>query len=159
MAPQLDSTILEMTVRSSLNVSRPRRGGMLLRLEEPSVEFYRYLLDAVGSDDVRTDLADQELFDLLQDPLLEVVVLFVGGAPAGMFELDRTTPGEVELARFGLLPGFGGRGLARYLLATAVETAWDDDPRRVWVRVDGDDDPRNLLLYQWVGFRPLSGPG
>ena len=125
-------------------------------MEEPAVSFYRFLLRSIGldADDARLQLADEDLFELLQDPQIEVFELFSCGAPAGWFELDRRAADEVELARFGLMSEFGGRGLAKYLLATAVETAWDEDPDRVWVSVIGEGDPRSLLLYQWAGFSP-----
>ena len=79
-------TLLEMTERPALNAVGPYRGGMLLRLEEPAVDFYRFLLASVGVevDDARLQLADEELFELLSDPLVEVFVLFIGGVPAGM---------------------------------------------------------------------------
>ena len=150
--------LFEMTERPLLNASRPHRGGMLLRLEEPAIDFYRFLLRSIDldADDIRLQLGDAELFELLQNPLIEVFVLFSGGAPAGLFELDRRVDDEVQLARFGLLPGFGGRGLAKYLLATAIDTAWDEEPNRVWVSVRDDSDPRSLLLYQWAGFSPYA---
>ena len=85
-------------------------------------------------------------------PAVDVFVLFVGGAPAGFFELDRSEEDEVEVVQVGLVPEFQGRGLGKYVVATAVETAWDDEPARVWASTDADDDPRGLLLYQWAGF-------
>ena len=150
-------TFLEMAARPSLQVTRPHRSGMLLRLEEPSVRFYRYMYDAVGSqwgwvDRARLD--DASLLEIIADPLVEVFVLFHGGVPAGFFELDRRAPGEVELVHFGLAPEFIGRGLGKPLLAAAVETAWDEEPDRVWVRSSTRDHPRGLLAYQWAGFRP-----
>jgi GNAT superfamily N-acetyltransferase len=129
---------------------------MLLRLEEPSVAFYRYLYDAVGSQwgwDDRSGLDDAALFELLDDPLVEVFVLYQGGAPAGFFELDRRIEGEVELVHFGLVSEFMGRGLGKPLLASAVETAWDEEPDRLWVRYSSNEHPRGLLAYQWAGFR------
>ena len=157
MAEEPITTLLEMTERPALNVTRPHRGGMLLRLEEPSTDFYRFLLRSIGASEEgdRLALADEALFELLGDPLLEVFVLFLGGAPAGCFELDRRMVAEVELVRFGLLPGFRGRGLAKYLLATAVETAWDEEPMRVWVQAAAGKASRSLLLYQWAGFAPI----
>jgi len=158
MASDAITTVLEMTERPSLNAVGPYRGGMLLRLQEPATDFYRFLLRSIGStaDDTRLQLADDGLFELLQDPLIEVFVLFSGGAPAGVFELDRRSAGEVELVRFGLLPGYGGRGLAKYLLASAIDAAWDGGPTRVWAEVSHGGDPRRLLLYQWAGFSPYS---
>ena len=161
MADETPTAILEMTARPGLLVKWPHRGGMLLRLEEASVEFYRFLLVSIGVSQGtdRLALSDEALFAMLEDPLLEVFVLFLGAAPAGVFELDRREPGAVELAHFGLLPGFGGRGLAKYLLVKAVEAAWDEDPDRVWVSTAGSDDAGSLLLYQWAGFTRMPGDG
>ncbi len=158
MAADVITTLLEMRERPHLTVTRPHRGGMLLRLEEPSLDFYRFLYESVGDPRPARDrlsLDDTRLFELLGDPLVEVFVLFLGGAPAGFFELDRRTEGEVELVHMGLLPPFRGRGLGKYLLATAVETAWDEEPERVWVSTTSDGNPRSLLLYQWAGFTPF----
>ena len=43
---------------------------MLLRLDEPAIEFYRFLLRSIDldADDIRLQLADEGLFELLQDP-------------------------------------------------------------------------------------------
>ena len=48
----------------------------------------------------------------------------VSGAPAGYFELRRDRVGGTEIAYFGLLPEFTGRGLGGYLLTVAIERAW-----------------------------------
>lgn len=155
MSPEVITTLLEMLDRPQLSYTRPRRSGMLLRMDEPSVGFYRFLQDQAGTERSRqpwADRPDEEVFEHLVDDLVDVFVLFVGGAPAGFFELDRTSSDEVEVVHVGLLPDFQGRGLGKYLVATAVETAWDEEPDRVWASTSGDDDPRGLLLYQWAGF-------
>jgi len=154
---ELITTYLEMRERPKLEVKGPHRGGMLLRLEEPSVAFYRYLYETVGGSYLwreRRARSDDDLAGLLLDPLLEVVVLFLGGAPAGFFELDRRTPAEIRLVHFGLVPEFRGRGLGlgRWLLASAIDMAWDQDPDRVWATITNVDDPGALLTYQWAGF-------
>ena len=43
---------------------------------------------------------------------------------AGYYELRRDTDGEDEIAYFGLLPEFIGRGLGGALLTSAIEEAW-----------------------------------
>ena len=148
------TTFLEMHERPSLAFTRPRRAGMLLRLDEPSVGFYRFLHEGAGTPRSRRRLGpdDEAVFERLTDEAVAVFVLFLGGAPAGFFELDMTVEDEVEVVHVGLLPEFRGRGLGKYVVATAVETAWDDEPSRVWTSADADDDPRGLLLYQWAGF-------
>jgi GNAT superfamily N-acetyltransferase len=131
---------------------------MLLRLDEPAVAFYRYLHDEAGTGASRLRLStfdDEEVFVHLLEETLEVFVLFLGGAPAGFFELDRSDPGVARVVQVGLTTEFQGRGLGKYLVAVAVETAWDEDPDHLWTSVDADEDPRALLLYQWAGFVPV----
>ena len=155
--PEVITTYLEMRARPSLQVTRPSRSGMLLRLEEPTVGFYRYLYDAIGSRwgwTERSEMSDDELLSVFTDDEVEIFVLFMGGIPAGSFELDRRVEGAVELRHFGLVPEFIGRGLGKHLLASAVDAAWDHEPERVWVRSSSLDHPRGLLTYQWAGFVP-----
>lgn len=157
MATEVITTYLEMLARPSLVVTRPNRSGMLLRLEEPTVDFYRYLYDTVGSRwgwTERAAMADEELLEVIGDERVEIFVLYMGGVPAGTFELDRRVDGEVELRHFGLAPDFIGRGLGKHLLAAAIDAAWDHEPERVWVRSSSLDHPRGLLTYQWAGFVP-----
>jgi GNAT superfamily N-acetyltransferase len=151
------TTLLQMTERPHLAVTPPHRSGMLLRLDEPTAGFYRYLYETVGSRwgwTERDTLSDEQLLEILRDPRVIVFVLFMGGVPAGFFELDGRVEGEVELAHFGLAPEFIGRGLGKYLLAAAVDAAWDEEPERVWVSVTDLEHPRGLLTYQWAGFEP-----
>src|SRR3977135_3034454 len=61
------------------------------RATAPTVGFYRYLYTTVGADYVwwlRRILPDAELARLLDDPSLEIHVLYKDGEPAGFFELD-----------------------------------------------------------------------
>lgn len=151
-------THLEMRTRPHLVVTRPHRSGMLLRLDPPTVGFYRYLYRAVGERwgwTARAALDDAELAEIICDPEVDVFVLSMGGVPAGMFELDRRIPESIQLVHFGLVADFIGRGLGKPLLASAVETAWDHDPDRVWVISSNREHPRGLLAYQWAGFLPV----
>lgn len=151
------TTFLEMLSRPSLDVTPPNRSGMLLRLEDPTIGFYRYLYDAVGSQwgwTERRDLGDDGLRAIITHELVEIFVLYMGGVPAGLFELDRRIDGEIELRHFGLAPEFIGRGLGKHLLASAIDAAWDHEPERLWVRSRSLEHPRGLLTYQWAGFVP-----
>jgi GNAT superfamily N-acetyltransferase len=159
------TTYLEQREHPRLQTRGPHRGGMLLRLEEPAVPFYHYLhARMTEAAEGLPGLSDAEVGDLLADADRDVFVLYLGGAPAGFFELDRRREGEVRLTRLGLLPEFRGRHLGKWFLGLAVEAAWDFRPERVWTSVGDADDPRAILLYQWAGFIPYettreSGPG
>jgi len=72
--------------------------------------------------------------------------------PAGYAELDRRQPLEVELAYFGLMPEFIGRGLGGFMLNWTVHRAWSSEPRRVWLHTCTLDHPQALAVYQKAGF-------
>src|SRR5438477_7625290 len=54
---------------------------------------------------------------------------------AGYYELRQDAQGGIEIAYFGLLPQFIGRGLGGALLTSAIQEAWRISPTlaRVWV--------------------------
>jgi GNAT superfamily N-acetyltransferase len=79
-------------------------------------------------------------------------LLRVKGELAGYFELRRDTDGGVEIAYFGLLPGFTGRRLGAHLLTEAVERAWSLGARRVWLHTCTFDHPAALPNYVKRGF-------
>jgi GNAT superfamily N-acetyltransferase len=130
-------------------------GVAVKRVEKPSVEFYRYLYNSVGSGYYwidRNRMPDEELRRIIEDGRVEIYLLTVGGDPAGYVELDRRQEGEIELAYFGLFPAFVGRGLGKYFLNWAVLRAWSYQPRRVWVHTCDLDHPAALPNYVKAGF-------
>ena len=62
---------------------------------------------------------------------------------------------QIEIAYFGLLPEFIGRGFGGGLLTSAIETAWTwaPTPSRVWVHTCNRDHPSALANYQARGFK------
>jgi GNAT superfamily N-acetyltransferase len=126
------------------------------RLPPPSVEYYRFLYNSVGGPYMWVDRnlwPDHKLRELLQDPQVEIYLLQIDGQPAGYAEMDRRTPGQVELAYFGLFPQFVGRGLGEYFLRWAVRQAWAGNPQRVWVHTCDLDHPAALPTYLKAGFQ------
>lgn len=125
------------------------------RLQRPSVEEYRFLYDSVGRGYRWVDrnlMPDDDLRRIIQDERVEIHVLRVAGGPAGYAELDCRNPREIELAYFGLFPGFTGRGLGKWFLAWALDAAWSRRPDRVWVHTCDLDHPAALPLYLKAGF-------
>ena len=72
---------------------------------------------------------------------------------AGYFELAAAPGGSVEIAYFGLMPEYIGQGLGGTLLYSAIKTAWQLEPQRVWVHTSSRDHPNALRNYQARGFR------
>lgn len=158
-AGQLRCTVtsLEMTKRPKLP-AHPAPHGLhtaLLRAHEPTVPFYRFLYDTVGAPWLwyeRREMDDDTLAAIVRDDRVEIYVLYVEGVPAGYAELDRRQEPDIELAYFGLMPDFIGRGLGRYLLTAAIDIAWSYEPKRLWVHTNTLDHPGALPLYQRAGF-------
>ena len=89
-------------------------------------------------------------------PELQTWIGYVRETPAGYFELDEQRENgnkQVELAYFGLLPSFVGRGVGGALLTEAIRRAWALGPQRVWVHTCTLDHPAALPNYQKRGFR------
>jgi len=146
-------------VRPQLPHSPDHVRAMLMKLDTPPVHFYRYLYDTVGKDYVwvaRRRMDDGAIATIVRDPKVEIYVLYVGGCPAGYAELDFRKRNEAELAYFGLLPEFIGRGFGAFLLASAIDIAWSREIERLWVHTNTLDHPRALPLYQKMGFVPYA---
>ena len=150
-------TFLEMTHPPKNPALHRSDKLVLLRAERPTASFYRYLYDTVGDPWLwyeRRLMSDEEVLRIVHDTKVEVYVLYVAGVPAGFAELDRRREDEVEVAYFGLIPEFVGRGIGPPLLDWVIDKAWSRRIRRVWVHTCNHDHPKALAMYQRAGFVP-----
>ena len=95
---------------------------------------------------------------VIKDQKVEIYVLSVGNTPAGFIQLDcRSLPAVVDVAYFGLVPDFIGRGLGQYLLDWGVRASWNRDPapQKLTVNTCTLDHPAALTAYQRAGFTPV----
>jgi GNAT superfamily N-acetyltransferase len=149
-------TYLEMRERPTTpRISAPLAKLALMRAENCTVSFYRYLYETVGTPWLwyqRRLLDDAALSAEIAKPTTEIFVLYVGGVPGGYFELDTAAPKETELCYFGLIPEFIGRGLGSFLLRAAIDQAWLRPIERLWVHTRSFDHPKALGHYQRAGF-------
>lgn len=77
----------------------------------------------------------------------------LGGTQVGYFELETQEGGNVEIAYFGLLPEFIGKGLGGAMLSAAIAIAWGlPGTRRVWVHTCTLDHEHALANYMKRGF-------
>jgi GNAT superfamily N-acetyltransferase len=162
------TTYLEQTAATDLGPAAvPAEPGRIARVDDVSPEFCRFLYTAVGGDwywleRLPWTLADWT--DRVSRPGVETWVLWLRGTPAGYVELD-ADPGphatQVEIAYFGLLPRFIGRGYGGHLLTEGIALAWSMDERwpdlppvdRVWVHTCSLDSEHALANYQARGLR------
>ncbi|MFZ0216897.1 MAG: GNAT family N-acetyltransferase [Candidatus Dormiibacterota bacterium] len=157
---------LEMRDEAALRPAAPPRSPVeLRRAETPSPEFARFLYTAVGGDHHWLDRVAWRYDDWLawlRRPQTELWVALSGGNVAGYFELERQpvpdAPGreQVEIAYFGLLPPWVGRGVGGWLLTEALRRAWQLTPERVWVHTCTLDGEAALPNYRARGLEVCS---
>src|SRR5215467_13820312 len=149
-------TYLEMLARpAGRRLAAPLEPLALMRAENCTVSFYRYLYDTVGEPWLwfeRRIIDDAAVAAQIHRPTIEIFVLYVRGVPAGFFELDIAAPRETKLCYFGLIPDFIGRRLGPYLLQAAIDRAWSRPIDRFWLHTSTFDHPKALRVYQRAGF-------
>ena len=152
-------TALQMTSASSIRAGRqPEVSPELIRVGRPTAEYSRFFYRSVGGEWYWVDRIPwtyQQWTQWVSAPGYEMWVCTVDGSPAGYFELDRQPGGSVELAYFGLMPGYAGLGLGGWLLTQALTQAWNDSQTtRVWVHTCDLDSPTALANYIARGLVP-----
>jgi ribosomal protein S18 acetylase RimI-like enzyme len=152
-------TYLELAAPSDFRpVDQPDPAPRIERVGECPASFYRYLYAEVGRAFRWTDRlgwSDDTIRGHLATPGLSLWLLTWEAAPAGYFELKPHEDGSVEIAYFGLLPEYIGRGWGKYLLSEAVREAWRLKPTRVWLHTCTLDHPAALPNYLGRGFRSV----
>jgi GNAT superfamily N-acetyltransferase len=155
--PQAVRTYLEMTDPADLDAApAPFEGTAVEGVASPAPDLWRFLYTEVGRSYHWVDRlgwTDDEVRAYLADPGLELWVLRVAGEIGGYFELRETGERSIEIAYFGLLPPFVGRGLGKYLLTCAVRRAWERGAARVWLHTSSLDHTTALPNYLARGFR------
>lgn len=156
----LDTTVtyLEMSQHKVNHIQRPLNvNAALLSTQNIPLHFYRYIYFQVGIHwnwEMRLRLSDVALAKAIHSPDIEITVLYVDGAPAGFYEINRANRASTDLAYFGMMPHVHGRGLGKWFLSAAVDACWTNAPERVTVNTCTLDHPAALPLYQKMGFKP-----
>ena len=136
---------------------RPKRADARFQVREKTERDWRFNRDLyfrVGEQwgwiDKRSWTAEQ-WNEYANVPELRTFAGYYDEALAGYYELRPDEERGVEIAYFGLLPEFIGRGLGGALLTSAIEQAWSIHggiaPRRVWVHTCNRDHPQALANY------------
>lgn len=101
----------------------PAENLSLIRAENPTIGFYRFLYHTAGEEFIwgdRRRMSDETLMAHISSPDIHVMVLYQTGTPAGFFEMDFRKETHSEIKYFALLPGHLGRGLGSYMLSKAI---------------------------------------
>jgi GNAT superfamily N-acetyltransferase len=156
-AKPLVTTYLEMRSQDQL---RPKRADARFEVREQARGDWRFNRDfylRVGEQWYCIDKrpwTDEQWKEYATAPELRTFAGYCDDALAGYYELRRDKEGGVEIAYFGLLPEWIGRGLGGALLTSAIEEAWrmEPNPSRLWVHTCNRDHPQALANYQARGM-------
>jgi GNAT superfamily N-acetyltransferase len=153
---EVTRTYLQMQTSAQLvPAENPDPRARVERMDACPPSFFRYLYAEVGRSYHWVDRlrwSDDEVKAYLADANVSIWLLSIAASPAGYFELKRSDDGSVEIAYFGLLGEFLGRGLGKYLLTIAAREAWNLGATRVWLHTCTLDDPAALPNYEARGF-------
>ena len=156
-AEPLITTYLEMRSQDQL---RPKRADARFQVREKTESdwpFNRDLYFRVGEQWDWIDKRPWSDEQWKEYAAAEELCTFAGyydDVLAGYYELRRDTDGGVEIAYFGLLSEFIGRGLGGVLITSAIEGAWgmEPNPSRVWLHTCNRDHLQALANYQARGM-------
>ncbi|HSV32902.1 MAG TPA: GNAT family N-acetyltransferase [Pyrinomonadaceae bacterium] len=156
-AIEVTRTYLEMRSPDELQAWRSDDPRISIeRLRDCSPAFYRHLYVEVGANYHwidRLPWTDEQIEGHLYQPEISLWLMTYETEPAGYFELRRCEDGSTEIAYFGLLPAFIGRGFGKHLLTCATEQAWFDGANRVWLHTCTLDDKAAMPNYLSRGFQ------
>ena len=97
--------------------------------------------------------SDSKWQSYVSNEQLRTWLAYYNGDIAGYFELLNLADGEVEIAYFGLVPQFIGKGFGGYMLSQAVKLAWQEcQAKSVTVNTCTLDHKNALSNYQARGF-------
>jgi GNAT superfamily N-acetyltransferase len=156
---EVTRTYLEMRNPSELNGAKVSDPSIQIEAQPHcSIELFRDLYAEVGKNYHwidRLPWTDEEIVAHLNKPENSIWLMTCDGETAGYFELRKCEDGSVELAYFGLMPQFIGRGYGKHLLTCATEQAWALGANRVWLHTCTLDDRAALPNYLKRGFQPF----
>lgn len=154
--PSIKITYLEMCSPSEI---RPRYvDDSRFRIAECTVKqgcFNRFFYLNVGGAwawHEKRDWSESQWNAYAEAEALRTFAAYLDGSPLGYFELLETEGNAIEIAYFGLLPKFYGRGFGAAMLTRALEEAWTMNPNRVWVHTCTNDHVAALANYQARGM-------
>jgi GNAT superfamily N-acetyltransferase len=156
---QVTRTYLELREPGDLRPARSDDPSLRVeQIVDCSVSTFRHLYSEVGRNYHWVDRlpwTDDEVQAHLRRPEISIWLMTCDAEAAGYFELRGCGDDSVEVAYFGLLPDFIGRGLGKHLLTCAVEQAWNSGANRVWLHTCTLDDKAAMPNYLKRGFRPF----
>lgn len=152
-------TYLEMTSPRQLVAGKlPPAEIVLDRVDATALALIRSTHDRIAAPHHWSSLgwSEQQWLNLLSRPGIRCWIARVGADIIGMILMEQRAKGDVEIAKFGLVPEWVGRGFGGHLLTVATRLAWNlAAVDRVFLGTTSLDHPHALSNYRSRGFRPF----
>jgi GNAT superfamily N-acetyltransferase len=149
-------TFLEMT-EPPAGPARSLPGVEVGVVPRPEPAWYRPLYRRIGENWLwfsRAVMSDAQLAALLGAPTTHVLAARKDGMDVGLVELDYSSPRDIEIATFGVVPEAVGTGIAHVLMGATLAHVFRERATRAWLHTCTFDHPHALAFYRRNGFRP-----
>ena len=153
-------TYLEMNRKPSFDWPKNLKHKLNILLAESFPAWYfLFFYKQVGKNYYWTDWlrkSEDEIDEFVNDKNVLLYTLIKDGWPVGFYMLDYRKKDICDLSFFGLVDEVIGIGLGKYLLQTAILTAWDSKKiKKLTVNTCSLDHKSAIYLYQKYGFTPV----
>jgi GNAT superfamily N-acetyltransferase len=144
---------LELSTPASLKPAASPAGVDAVHAEVPLGALNSFFYEQVGAAHHWVDLLSwtEAKWQAFAEQV-ETWIAWERGTPAGYAELLPDGDGAIDIAHFGLLPPFQGRGIGGHLLTAVTQRAWALGPRTVTLNTCELDGERALPNYLARGF-------
>ena len=152
MERPIDRFYLHLFSRSDLTEANCKEKNLEVFLEKkPTIDFCKFLYKEVGRDFFwrdRLKWRDQDWLDYISNDFFKLYILKKNNELAGYYEslYDPKIP-SMEIAYFGILKEFFGKGIGGHLLTDAILTSFNQKIDKVWVHTCTLDHPNALKNY------------
>jgi len=153
---KIDRYYLEITSIKNLNCKNKLSDKIVLELlNNKNFELNKFLYKQIGKKHQWVDRLvwqDKDWSKYLSNENLKTYILKEDDELVGFFELifDKN---ECEIAYFGILEEYIGKGLGGYLLSEAIKIAFEKKVKRIWVHTCSLDHQNAILNYQARGMK------
>ena len=121
--------------------------------------YFLFFYKQVGKKYLWTDWLEkskEEIDQFVYDKQVLLYTLIKDGLPCGFYMLDYRKKDVCDISFFGLVDEAIGKGLGKYLLKTAILTAWDSRKiKKLTVNTCSLDHKNAIYLYQKYGFKAV----
>ena len=121
--------------------------------------YFLFFYKQVGKKYLWTDWLEkskEEIDQFVNDEQVLLYTLIKDGLPCGFYMLDYRKKDVCDISFFGLVEEAIGKGLGKYLLKTAILTAWDSRKiKKLTVNTCSLDHKNAIYLYQKYGFKAV----